>query len=88
MLTEGAVRRNPLSQPLKGEKVGQEKMFPSILKGENAKNSCQLMSKEFNNEKIKTSKHDDKENLVKDKGIPKSDCRSMTRLMKRGRSEK
>ena len=35
----------------KGEKNGQEKMLPSMPKGENVENSCQLMSKEFKNDK-------------------------------------
>ena len=46
------------------------------------------MSKEFNNEKIITSKHDDTMNLLKDKGIPKSNCISMTWSTTRGRSRK
>ena len=61
-----------------GEKIGQENMFPSMPKWENVENSCQLMSKEFSNDKRITSKHDDTMNLVNDKGIPKLDCRSMT----------
>ena len=63
-------------------------MLPSMPKGENVENSCQLISKEFKNEKRITSKHDDKENLVKDKGIPKLDCRSMIGSTTRGISEK
>ena len=51
-MTWGAIRRKPLSLLSKGEKTGQEKMFPSMPKGENVENSCQLMSKESNNDKI------------------------------------
>ena len=35
----------------RGENVGQKKMFSSMPKGENVENSCQLMSKDFNNTK-------------------------------------
>ena len=84
MLAGGALRRRPLSLPSKGEKVGQDKMLSSMTKGENVEDSCQLMSKEFNNDKRITSKHDGKANLVKDKGIPKSDCISMTWSRTRG----
>ena len=65
MLTRGDVRKNPLSLPSKGEKVGREKMLPSMPKRENIENSCQLMSKEFSNNKRITNKHDDR---VDDKG--------------------
>ena len=41
------------------------------------KNSCQLMSKEFSNDKGITSKHDDRVNLVKDRGITKSNRKSV-----------
>ena len=51
--------------------------FRNTLNKSPVENSCQLMSKEFSNDKRITNKHDKKENLVKDKGIPKSDCRSM-----------
>ena len=64
MMTWGAVRRNPLSLLPKGEKIDQEKMLPLMPKEENVENSCQLMSKGFNNDKGITSEHDDMENLV------------------------
>ena len=55
-MTGGAVRRNPFSLLSKGEKIGQDKMLSSMPKGENVENSCQLMSKEFKNDK--TSEND------------------------------
>ena len=56
MITWGVVRTNLLSLLSKGEKIEKKKMFPSMPKGENFENSCQLMSKEFKNDK--TSEND------------------------------
>ena len=56
MMIGGVVRTNLLSLLSKGEKFEKKKMFPSMPKGENVENSCQLMSKELHNDKGITSK--------------------------------